>query len=416
LHQLIEKILGEMAKRGVMSFARFMELALYCPVYGFYEKEEDTLGRTGDFYTSVCVGPLFGQLLALQFAEWLTQLGVVSDPGDGHDHVAEGSPAGLSAKLGTRGGFANLRLVEAGAHRGELARDILSWLKAHRPEIYTGLQYWIVEPSAQRTAWQRGALREFSPQVYWARSLAECDSSRLDSGPTDSTRPSVRGIIFSNELLDAMPVHRLGWDASRHSWFEWGVTFSEGRFQWTRCDQLSACCLEEPEQAPWKSAVQRLPSQLLSALPEGFILEVCPVADKWWADAAQLLEAGKLLTIDYGLTEEEILTPARCHGTLRAYSRHHASSEILASPGDRDLTAHINFSALHRIGEAAGLNTDMFLSQERFLTQIAAPLISGQTSFGKWSAEQIRQFQTLTHPNHLGGSFRVLVQSRTGSK
>src|SRR5437016_378569 len=110
-----------MANRGTISFARFMELALYCPVYGFYEKEEDTLGRPGDFYTSVCVGPLFGQLLALQFAEWLTQLDAISDPGGGHGYLTKGSPAGLSDKLGTGGRSANLRLIEAGAHRGELA-------------------------------------------------------------------------------------------------------------------------------------------------------------------------------------------------------------------------------------------------------------------------------------------------------
>ena len=395
-----------------MSFARFMELALYCPVYGYYEKEEDTLGRRGDYYTSVCVGPLFGQLLASQFADWLSELDSGSRGGGEPASAGNRPPAGSSDKLGRAAGLAKLRLVEAGAHRGELARDILSWLKRYRPEIYVRLEYWIVEPSGRRQEWQRGTLREFSPDVYWARSLAECATTSLEAGPTAPPRHGVRGVIFSNELLDAMPVHRLGWDASRQSWFEWGVTFSEGRFHWIRCDHPAVRRFEGDEPAPWLPAVQRFPPQLLATLPEPFTLEVCPVADKWWADAAQILEAGKLVTIDYGLTEEEILAPAHNQGTLRAYSRHHASPDLLANPGDQDLTAHINFSALRRIGEAAGLTTEMFLSQEKFLTKIAAPLISGQAAFGKWSTEQTRQFQTLTHPNHLGSSFRVLVQSR----
>ena len=402
-----------MANRGSISFARFMELALYCPVYGYYEKEEDTLGRRGDYYTSVCVGPLFGQLLALQFAEWLSRLDGGSCRDGGPANGGNRPPAGSSDKVGRAAGFAKLRLVEAGAHRGELARDILSWLKRYRPEIYVRLEYWIVEPSDRRQEWQRGTLREFSPHVYWAKSLVECATTRLDAGPTAPPRRGVRGVIFSNELFDAMPVHRLGWDASRKSWFEWGVTFSEGRFQWIRCDQPAVRRFEGGEPAPWLPAVQRFPPELLSALPEPFTLEVCPIADKWWADAVQILEEGKLLTIDYGLTEEEILAPAHGQGTLRAYSHHHASADLLAKPGEQDLTAHINFSSLRRIGEAAGLKTEMFLSQEQFLTKIASPLLGSQTSVVKWSAEQIRQFQTLTHPNHLGSSFRVLVQSRS---
>src|SRR5229473_2102338 len=102
-----------------MSLARFMRLALYCPVYGYYEKEEDTLGRRGDYYTSASVGSLFGELLALQFANWLTQLGAL--------------PTGRP-----------LQIVEAGAHQGHLAKDILTWLGAKRPELCQTIQYCII--------------------------------------------------------------------------------------------------------------------------------------------------------------------------------------------------------------------------------------------------------------------------------
>src|SRR5262249_43589657 len=115
MNQVAEKIAAEIRNYGPISFARFMESALYCPVYGYYEKEEDTIGRGGDYYTSVSVGALFGELLAHQFAEWLMNLQTSTETG-------------------------SLRLIEAGAHHGHLARDILRWLRAHRPALFAALQ------------------------------------------------------------------------------------------------------------------------------------------------------------------------------------------------------------------------------------------------------------------------------------
>jgi SAM-dependent MidA family methyltransferase len=119
-----------------------------------------------------------------------------------------------------------------------------------------------------------------------------------------------------------------------------------------------------------------------------------------------------LLTLDYGLTEDELLSPQRMGGTLRAYQRHHLAEDVLADPGEQDITAHVNFSGLRTIGEAAGLKTDALCSQEQFLTRIAAPVLSHTSGFGPWTTQRTRQFQTLTHSNHLGRVFRVLVQSR----
>jgi SAM-dependent MidA family methyltransferase len=123
---------------------------------------------------------------------------------------------------------------------------------------------------------------------------------------------------------------------------------------------------------------------------------------------------GKLVAIDYGLAAEEFLVPERKDGTLRAYYRHRLVSDVLANAGEQDLTAHINFSAIRQAGEAAGLRTEAFLTQEQFLTQIAAKAWKGGGAFGEWSRERTRQFQTLTHPEHLGRAFRVLVQSIIG--
>jgi SAM-dependent MidA family methyltransferase len=228
------------------------------------------------------------------------------------------------------------------------------------------------------------------------------------------------GVIFSNELLDAFPVHRLGWDAGRMAWFEWGVTYSNDRFCWTRLtdeqSEISFPTLGAP--AFSRQTLEATLTRGFSAnaesfsLPDGFTVDLCPAASRWWAEAAAILKAGKLLTIDYGLTASELFSPERNGGTLRAYHRHHLNPDVLANPGEQDLTAHVNFSELRQAGEAAGLQTEAWSTQERFLTRIAAPVLRGEIPFGEWTAERTRQFQTLTHPNHLGRSFRVLVQCR----
>ena len=154
------------------------------------------------------------------------------------------------------------------------------------------------------------------------------------------------------------------------------------------------------------------PPALRAVLPDGYTTEVCPAAIKWWQQAAFVLDFGKLLTIDYGLTEQEFFAPHRTEGTLRAYHKHRPSNDLLAQPGEQDLTAHLNFPALQQAGEAAGLKTEELVSQTQFLTSIASRLWSKAKPTVAWTAGQKRQFQTLTHPDHLGRAFRVLVQAR----
>jgi SAM-dependent MidA family methyltransferase len=149
----------------------------------------------------------------------------------------------------------------------------------------------------------------------------------------------------------------------------------------------------------------------LAVLPDGYILETSPDAEKWWREASGVLARGKLLAIDYGFTADEMFSPARTRGTLRAYFQHHVTDDILANPGHQDLTAHVNFSAIRKAGEDAGLMTEFFGSQTKFLVDILATA-EKNNSFGEWNAGRTRQFQTLTHPEHLGRAFRVLVQSR----
>jgi SAM-dependent MidA family methyltransferase len=351
-----EIIRHEIQKCGILPFARFMELALYCPEFGYYEIKKD-IGRRGDFYTSVSVGDLFGRLLAFQFAEWLGQL-----PASGR----------------------GLCIVESGAHDGQLAADILGWLQTARPELFGQIQYYIIEPSPRRREWQNETLRNFVQRVRW---FSHFNASTV--GPFN-------GIIFTNEFLDALPVHRHGWDAAKRKWFEWGVALEGGQCVWAKIED-SDFQFPIPELEP--------------VLPDGYTVEYSPAAEGWWREAANNLGQGWLLTFDYGDVAEGMFSPGRARGTLRAYHRHHATHDILANPGEQDLTAHVNFSAIRQAGEAAGLKTDFFGPQARFLTGILSRSAGGN-ALGDWGAKQTRKFQTLTHPEHLGRAFSVLVQMK----
>ena len=146
-------------------------------------------------------------------------------------------------------------------------------------------------------------------------------------------------------------------------------------------------------------------------LPDGFTIDLSPGAAEWWRQAAQAIDSGKLMAIDYGFTADEMLAPERANGTLRAYYRQRISDDVLAQAGEQDITAHVNFTQLQRIGEGEGLKTETFLTQERFLVSVVQQE-PGEIASDRWTAAQIRQFQTLTHPEQLGRRFRVLVQGR----
>jgi SAM-dependent MidA family methyltransferase len=359
--ELREIIRMEIGAQKAVTFARFMELALYYPGRGYYETGRDRVGFQGDFYTSASAGELFGQLLAFRFAKWLEKL-PATEP---------------------------RWIVEAGAHDGTLARDILGWLRQHRPELYAGVLYGIVEPSRIRQEWQREKLAEFGVRGQWFEHLTSIAGGQLN------------GLVFSNELLDALPVHRLGWDAAHRQWFEWGVGVDGDKFNWVKLPAAEAS-LEE---------AVRWPEELLRVLPDGYTIETCPAAAQWWRGAAGVLRTGWLMTLDYGFTTEEKISPARTKGTVRAYFRHQLSDDLLVNPGEQDITAHVNFSIVQAVGEQAGLQTEGYVTQPQFLTGILAEAVE-DPAFAEWNASRTRQFQTLTHPQHLGRAFKVLVQRK----
>ena len=365
MSEIEQVVRQEITAQGPISFARFMQLALYCPKIGYYEQDSRVIGFAGDFYTSASIGPLFGHLLAEQFAFWSAE-----------------SPWHL------------VSWVEAGAHDGTLALAILEWLGKKQPELLQRLNYCIIEPSPIRRQWQAEKLRDYAKYVSW-RDSVEALRAR-----------SLRGIVFCNEFLDAFPVNRVVWDSATSTWYEMGVAIKGERFVWRRLEEASIDI--EPQLARSGLALSR---ELLEVLPDSFVMDLSPEAGDWWMKAAQAFDSGKLVAIDYGLTADEILAPERTNGTLRASYRQRISDDPLARVGEQDITAHVNFSQLQRIGEGAGLRTETFSTQERFLFEILQLKLGGIAS-ERWSAAEIRQFQTLAHPEQLGRRFRVLVQSR----
>jgi SAM-dependent MidA family methyltransferase len=363
----IEEILRqEIRERGPISFARFMEAALYCPKFGYYERDPGVIGFSGGFYTSASIGPLFGQVLAEQLAAWSMEFA---------DDMA-------------------IDWIEAGAHDGTLARAVLEWLGKNRPALLDRLNYWISEPSPIRRTWQEQKLERFG-RVKWLASVSE-----LSEG-------AISGIIFSNELLDAFPVHRVEWDGSQ--WFEQGVTATGDRFIWKGLETATIDIETELNRAGFE-----LQPELLAVLPPGFTIDLSPAVSAWWRNAATRLKSGRLLTIDYGFSADEMIVPERMHGTLRAYYRQRVSDDPLAHPGDQDITAHVNFSQIRRAGEETGLKTEIMTTQENFLTAVLRKRFEHQKDDepDRFSPAELRQFHQLTHPEHMGLSFRVLVQRR----
>ncbi len=182
MNELEQQIHDEIGKKGPIPFSRFIELALYAPNLGYYEKQRE-VGQRGDFYTSVSVGNLFGELLGFQIALWLDE---VTGP---------------------------VQLHEAGAHDGRLARDILSFLRDWHPELYERCELLLLEPSDIRQGWQQETLADFKGKVKWS---------------SDEVA-DFQGVFIANELLDAFPVEKIRWDEKRQAWFQMGVGMEEGR-------------------------------------------------------------------------------------------------------------------------------------------------------------------------------------------
>jgi SAM-dependent MidA family methyltransferase len=354
-------IRAEIRAAGSIPFERFMELALYYPGLGYYAKfdEPSPIGRSGDFYTSVSVGPLFGRLLARQFFQMWQALGKPKP----------------------------FWIVEQGAHDGQFACDVLEWCREAAPDFFAALRYAIIDASDPASIRQQcGPEAGLIPHMTWFENVEALAAEK----PV--------GVFFSNELIDAFPVR--------------AIVYRSG--QWLEChvavDEKDALIWQEKPiaDAELRQAVEALDLPVI----EGYITEINLRARSWMAGVAAALARGYVVTIDYGYPASIYYERYRVGGTLTAFVKHQASEEVLDEPGLRDITAHVDFTALARVGEAAGWATLGFLDQQRFLMGVAHNELSGVEGPRAGLAENIRAWNSLIHPDFLGSRFQVLIQAK----
>jgi SAM-dependent MidA family methyltransferase len=348
--ELVEIIRNEIGANGPISFARFMELALYHPDRGYYASGRANIGRRGDFFTNVSVGSLFGRLLASQFAEIWEKLGRPRD----------------------------FKIVEQGAHDGVFAADALSALRRSAGDCFAATSYCMIEPFPIWRERQQKNLREFAEKTSWVASI-------------DQIAPFV-GIHFSNELFDSFPVHLIvssGVANGATVWNEKFVTVAADNFAFATGN------------------VGRSGLQLdhLGFFPAGFETEVNLAAPKLMSEIAAKLSRGIILTIDYGFSRTEFYALHRSQGSLQVRANQKKLSSPFQEIGLADISAHVEWTALAEVAQSSGATPVGFTDQHHFLTGI----ISRFFPEADFDASEKRALQTLLHPEMLGRNFQALA-------
>jgi SAM-dependent MidA family methyltransferase len=355
---LRDLIIERIRERGPMTFAEYMDAALYEPGLGYYARAARRSGRAGDFFTSVDVGPAFGALLAAQFAEMSALMG--------------GGP---------------IDLVEAGAGDGRLARDVLDAARDEHAEFYASLTLSLVETGAIARAAQAATLAGHADKLVSA------------SGAIPA---SVRGIIFANELLDALPAHAVVMRPQPQGLREIFVTFQGDH-------------LVEIEGPPSTAAIAAQLDASGARIPVGCRAEVGLRAAEWVRHAARALDSGFLLLIDYGHDATDLYSAAHGAGTIASFRQHRGGgiADALDAPGEHDLTVHVDLDAIRLSAEREDLTTLGILDQTYFLLGLGAADRIGRTP-GASVADVKRRLalKTLLLPGGLGSTHKVMIFGR----
>jgi len=353
---LRERIEQEIRERGPIPFSRYMELCLYEPELGYYAQSKEQFGKAGDFYTSSDVHAVFGRLMARQFEEMWRVLGSLEQ----------------------------IEIVELGPGRGLFARDVLDWSRQKFPDFFRALHYTLVESSAALREKLGTTLREY---IRAGKAAVTADLA--------SDFPAEHVIVFANEFFDALPVEllnnrgamRVGWEAGR--FIESFVPASAAEIE--HLDRYSI----NPE--------------------EGERVEAGLEAQRWMQTIARAVPYGFVVIIDYGYTREELLA-GRHRGTIMCYRQHSASDNPYEAPGEQDITAHVNFTALRAAGEQAGLECLGLVTQTQFLmgvgekTQFSDAFEDAQLPQER--AKRALQLKHLVTPVGMGETFQVLVMAK----
>ncbi|MCM0084447.1 SAM-dependent methyltransferase [Geomonas sp. Red32] len=361
--KLAQIILERIRSHGEIPFSSFMEAALYEPGLGYYTSPGRKVGAEGDFYTSMNVHSSFGRLVAREIVRFWEILG---------------TPTGFT-------------VAEAGAGGGQLAQDILDAVREFNSTLYGTIIYRLIEKEPTLKEVQANRLREHAGHLAWST------PEELADGEVTFT-----GCIISNELFDAMPVHVVEMTDDGIKEVYVGADHNGFRER-----------LGHPSTPDIKGYLDRFEVQLM--LGQRGEINLC--APGWLASAAESLDRGFVLTIDYGYVTEELYTPQRKDGTLLCYHRHTTGDDPYLLVGEQDITTHINFTQLIETGKDFGLETVWFGEQYRFLLGVGL-----MEELIRLEAEAETEQEKLQHrlalkklmlpEGGMGDTFKVLIQSK----
>jgi SAM-dependent MidA family methyltransferase len=351
INPLEQKILDTIKAGGPITFERFMEMALYEPGLGYYMTDKAGIGKSGDFYTSQHVHPIFGSMIGRQIIEIWEYMG---KPGD-------------------------FLTVEPGPGEGFMCLDILSFLK--KKDILRSMTYVIVELNPWRQKRQKKLLANYSGSVRWVSSLDDLGK--------------FRGCIISNELLDAFPAHLI---QMRDELKEIYVNAEDSR-------------LGELECPPSTDAIFNYISEFSLDLPSGYRTEINLRIKDWLKSVQGNLEDGFIVTIDYGYPSADYYAEERNRGTLLCYHRHQFSEDPYIHIGEQDMTAHVNFSSVKKWGEELGFGTVGFCQQGPYLVALGIDEVIQETlEQNREYLFEIAKIKRLILPGTLGETHKVLIQ------
>jgi SAM-dependent MidA family methyltransferase len=360
---LTDIITDRIARQGRITFADFMASCLYEPGLGYYTSPGRKVGAEGDFYTSITVHAAFGRVIAREIAQMWRSMGMPD----------------------------TFTLVECGAGNGRLACDIMDYLAERETQMYDTVRLVLVEQEPSLESAQREMLAAHAERLIW-RTPEEFASGRF----------TFSGCLYSNELIDALPVHRVVMtsDGLREIF----VTSSNGQL------------VEEIDEPSTPELADHL-KRVAVELHPGQQAEINLNAPQWLAAAANALEHGYILTIDYGYPAAELYTPLRNLGTLLCYYRHQTEDNPYIRLGLQDITTHVDFTTLMKCGEELGLQNVWFGEQYRFLmaSGIIEEIEENERSV-RSDEEKLRLRLTLKKlimpEGGMGDTFRVLIQSK----
>ncbi len=357
--------------RQCIPFAEFMNLALYHPQFGYYATPGSIIGPQGDFITSPHMGHDFGDMIAEQLADMWQALD-------------QPNP---------------FTLMEMGAGQGLVATDVLLHLQKHHPDCFDCVNYIVVEKSAALKAEQQKRLS------HWQEQGVQLSWQEL----ADVPEKSIVGCAFSNELVDAFPVH----------WVEWHDR--QLKEVWVSANEDGFVPAPNEISTP---QLQRYFDRVgidFSDYPEGYRTEVNLAALDWLGEVSEKMDRGYVLTIDYGYTAQRYYSKARSQGTLQCYYQHAHHDDPFAHVGGQDITAHVDFTALESRGREVGLEKVGFTQQGLFLMALGLSdrLSNLVNPTSKIATPQTVQaimmrrdaLQQLISPMGLG-NFGVLIQSK----